>query len=117
MSVEEAKRQQALAEQARRSGIPERQQEMANSVDDALVRDLVSDFRLGPSPPSSMAAKPATSEPKKGTGWQAAAPLEQPPGIDLMDAMMDQQDKIDKAERVRKALELAAISRRAEKMK
>jgi hypothetical protein len=34
-----------------------------------------------------------------------------------MDAMMDQQDKIDKAERIRKAMELAAMSKRSEKMK
>jgi hypothetical protein len=49
MSVEDAKRQQALAEEARRRGIPEWQLEASRAVPDDLVRSIVDDFRRGPS--------------------------------------------------------------------
>ena len=117
-ATEDAKRQAALAEEARRRGIPEWQLEAARAVPDDVVRSLVEDFRRGPAQPSSpLKQSGRTVEVNRGSGWQDAAPLSQPPGIKIMDAMMDQQDKIDKAERIKKALEVAAMSKRSEKMK
>ena len=114
-ATEDAKKQQAVANEARKQGIPEWQREMANSVDDALVRDLVSDFRRGPSLPSSMAAKPATVEEKRPS-FTEPAPLDVP-GIKLVDQIADHFAKLDQAEKVKQALELAAMSKRSEKMK
>ena len=109
MSAENEKRQQAY--------IPEWQRDMANCVGDDLLRDIVADSKRGLQPSSPLKQSGPTVEVKRGSGWQDAAPLQQPPGIKIIDAMMDQQDKLDKAERIRKALELAAISKRSEKMK
>jgi hypothetical protein len=72
--IEEAKRQQALAEAARKRNLPEWQHEMAQAVDDATIKSLVSDFRRGPPGPSSIvktdpkveieARRTSTSEPR-----------------------------------------------------
>jgi hypothetical protein len=99
--VDHAK-QAALAAEAKRRGIPEYQLEMARNVGTDAIRDLVSDFRRGPSQPSSIAApsKPKV-EPEKGTGWSEPLPLSNPPGVDLADRLMDQQDQIDRVRRKR----------------
>jgi len=118
-ATEEARRQAALAEEAKRRGLQEWELEASKAVDDALVRSIVDDFRRGPAQPSSLGTTPDKPkvEPKAGSGWEDAAPLQQPPGIKIIDAMMDQQDKIDRAERIKKALEVAAMSQRSERMK
>ena len=115
MSVEDEKRQQALAEEARRKGIPEWQLEAARAVPDDVVRSLVNDFRSGPSLPSSMAQKSPTPEEKRPS-FTEPAPLDVP-GIRYVDQLCDHFDQLEKAERIKKALELAAISKRAERMK
>jgi hypothetical protein len=66
--------------------------------------------------PSSLGQKPAASQPKAGTGWQNAVPLDVP-GVKYVDQLCDHFAALDKAERVKEALELAAISKRSEKMK
>ena len=115
-ATEDAKRQQALALEARRRGIPEWQLEAAKAVDDALVRSIVDDFRRGPSQPSSMAHKGPAPEPKRGSGWAEPVSVEVP-GVKLVDEICDHFARLDKAEQVKQALELAAISKRADKMK
>jgi hypothetical protein len=99
MSVEDAKRQAALVAEARRRGLQPWELEMSKCVDDKLMRDIVNDFRQGPSKPSSLAGP--GPEPKKGTGWQDEIPLKPPPGIGLVDQLCDAQDRKDKAELVR----------------
>jgi hypothetical protein len=117
MSVEDAKRQQALANEARRKGLQEWEVEMSKAVPDDLVRSLVNDFKHGPSLPSSMAQKPGpTAEVKRGTGWQEDTPLRQPPGVDLIDRMVATQDKINAAQKVQELSSLLALSQRAKKM-
>ena len=48
---------------------------------------------------------------RRGTGWQTAAELAPPPGIGLMDQMMDQQDLRDRAERILDLAKSAAMER------
>jgi hypothetical protein len=47
------------------------------------------------------------------SGWREGTPLRPPEGINYVDALCDAQDAADKAERLRKLAETAAI-RRAE---
>jgi hypothetical protein len=73
---------------------------MVEAMPDRLMRDIVNDQRRGVAAPSSLASKPDAPpvEPRpKGSGWQDAAPLAPPPGIALLDRMMDAQDQRDKA--------------------
>jgi len=112
-------RQAELAKEARERGLPEYVVEASRAVPDSLVRDLVNDFRRGPSLPSSMAQKGPAPEVKRGTGWQADVPLRQPPGVDLIDRMVKGQDQLDQLERIQQlknTLELLALSQRSEKM-
>ena len=115
-ATEEARRQAALAEQARKLGIPEWQLEMSRTVDDALMQDIVADAGRS-NQPSSMIAKGPAPEPVKGTGWQADTPLAQPPGIDLIDRMVKVQDQINAAQKVQELSSLLAVSKRSETMK
>jgi hypothetical protein len=93
-------RQAALAAEARKRGISEATLEAAKAVPDDVVRSLVSDFRRGPSQPSSIAGAP-TVQAKQGSGWSEPLPLSNPPGVDLADKLMDQQDRIDRIRRER----------------
>jgi hypothetical protein len=99
--------------------VPEWQRQMADAVGDDLVRSLVSDFRRGPSQPSSLGTTPdkKPEEPKSGSGW--TAPLDVP-GIKLVDQLCEHQDRLDKlekAQQLKNTLELLAMSRRSDKMK
>jgi hypothetical protein len=116
MSVEDAKRQQAIANEARRRGIPEWQLEMANAVGDDLLRDLVADSKRN-SQPSSIAAKPKVEEPPRGSWGTGSVPLSQPPGVDLIDRMVKVQDALNAAQKVQELSSLLAMSKRSEKMK
>jgi hypothetical protein len=48
-----------------------------------------------------------------GTGWANSPQIKdwRPPGVDICDRLMDQQDAIDKAERIRQLAEAAALQR------
>jgi hypothetical protein len=82
----------SIADDAARLGIEEWRLTMARAVGDDLVRSVVEDNR-GSRAPSSP-AEPV----KRGTGWSDPVPLKPQPGIDIIDAMVDQQDALDKAE-------------------
>jgi hypothetical protein len=99
--LDEAKRQQALAEAARKRNLPEWQHEMAQAVDDATIRSLVNDFRRGVPGPSSLAGGPTIQSRRQGSGWSEPVPLTNPPGVALADKLMDQQDRIDRVKRAR----------------
>lgn len=81
------------------TGLPEWQKEMARVVGDDLVREIVRDHRRGRPEPSSLAgsAKPAHEPVYKG--GPVERPLGPPPGVALCDALMDVQDKLDRAAR------------------
>jgi|SRR6516165_10557582 hypothetical protein len=101
-AIEEERQKAALAERARKRGLQPWQLEMVETVDDATVRSLVSDFRGGPSQPSSIAGAPAVQHKKQGgSGWNDPLPLSNPPGVNLADRLMDQQDQIDRIRRKR----------------
>ena len=101
-AIEEERQKAALAERARKRGLQPWQLEMVETVDDATVRSLVSDFRGGPSQPSSIAGAPAVQHKKQGgSGWNDPLPLSNPPGVNLADRLMDQQDQIDRIRRER----------------
>src|SRR5262249_16906232 len=101
--VEDAKRQAALAAEAKRAGIPEWQAEMARAVPNDLIAGIVNDNRSPPGP-SSIAGKPTTSA-EKGTGWLKGTPIEPPPGVEILDRVMDVQDALDRRERERQLKE------------
>jgi hypothetical protein len=99
------------------------QRAMLEATPDRLMADIVNDQRRGVTPPSSMAAAPnARAEPRKGTGWVDSAPLKPPPGVDILDRMMDAQDAKDRSELVARmqaaqrqaAIDVAWEQRRAE---
>jgi len=94
-------RQEQIAAEAKRRGISEATLEAAKAVPTDLVRDLVSDFRRGVSQPSSIAGAPTIQNKQKGTGWSESRPLSNPPGVNLADRLMDQQDRIDRIRRER----------------
>lgn len=79
--------------------------ELVKTVPDDQVRAIVRDLR-SVAEPSSLAAKPSVPVEltKRTNGWREAAPLDPPPGIDLADRLIDQQDRID---RLNRALALA----------
>ena len=94
-------KQAEVAAEAKRLGISEATLEASRAVPTDLVRDLVSDFRRGVSQPSSIASPPTVQHKKPGTGWSEPLPLSNPPGVDLADRLMDQQDRIDRLRRER----------------
>jgi hypothetical protein len=79
---------------------PTMMREMAKAVGSSLVRDVVRDGArpVGlPPAPSAMPTKSVGS-----AGWSEPRPLEPPPGIKLIDAQVDEQDRRDKVELVKK---------------
>jgi hypothetical protein len=91
-----------LQAEAKRRGLTVTELLMLNATPDAVVRDLVADGRRGISQSQSLVApeRAERSEPvRRGNG--EPRPLQQPPGISLIDAMCEAQDARDKAERGR----------------
>src|SRR5262245_28666531 len=70
--------------------------EMMKAVPDAVMRAISDDARR-PNPVTGGAPQP-TQPVQRGTGWARPIPVEPPPGIKIIDAMMDEQDRIDRAE-------------------
>ena len=97
--ITEALARAALEREAKRLGVEPWQLEMARAVGDADVRGIVNDFRRGPPERSSIAAE-RESKPRPGAVG-VAQPLGPPPGVGLIDKLMDLQDRIDRAERAR----------------
>jgi hypothetical protein len=93
-----------------------------------LVRDIVNDFRsYNPHPAQDPSAKVVPQgagrvvdgdvgpqhRPLDRSGWQEPPKVDawRPPGVEIMDRMMDQQDAIDRAARIRELAEAAALQR------
>jgi hypothetical protein len=79
---------------------------MVAAVPDSLMSDLRADaLKPNPMTLSGGVTKPAATEPPKAIGkkgWIDQRPLEPPPGIAIMDQMMDAQDAQDRTELARK---------------
>jgi hypothetical protein len=74
---------------------------MCEAVDAKTMQAIVAENRgSGVAAPSSLAATPRQQEPKRGTGFSEPAPLRSPPGVALLDRMMDVEDARDRADRV-----------------
>jgi hypothetical protein len=106
MSVEEARRREALEREARRRGLEPWQVEAMQAVDDKLMAEIVSDFRRGPSQPSGLLG-PSKPEPVKRSA-AVERPLESPPGVAILDRLMD---NIDAADRRRKEALAQSVER------
>jgi hypothetical protein len=74
---------------------------MTDVVDDKLAREIVSDLRSGVGEPGGFLGPEKTVAKEKGSGWRNPTPLEPPPGVAICDQLMDTQDAIDRAERMR----------------
>src|SRR5262245_45985613 len=72
-------------------------QAMIDAVPDRLMRDLRADA-LKPNPVTVSRTDPQPQPVKRGTGWINERKLEPPPGIAHCDRMMDEQDRLDRAE-------------------
>ena len=72
--------------------LPEWQQEMVDCVGDDLIQQIVRDNKKSVSLPGAPAESP------KGSGWVEEVPLKPPPGVAVLDQLMDEQDRRDRAE-------------------
>jgi hypothetical protein len=73
----------------------------------------VQDFDVGPKYRPYVPPKEDDNATTERSGWRDQIPLRPPEGVDLCDRLVDAQDAIDRAERLRKLAETAAI-RKAE---
>jgi hypothetical protein len=112
--------------------MPEWQRDLVRNVDTDLVRAIVADHRHPIHPAQDPRAKvsvhgagvvktgdvgpqhrPVDASATNSGGWQEPPKVDawRPPGIEHMDRMMDQQDAIDRAARVRELAGAAAVQR------
>jgi hypothetical protein len=76
---------------------------VVEAVDTKTMQAIVAENRGSGIPaPSSLATSPGAWQPElpRGTGWIDPLPLRSPPGVDILDRMMDVQDARDKLERI-----------------
>jgi hypothetical protein len=76
-------------------------QAMVDAVPDSLVRDLHSDAARGnpvTAPTSQVPQRGGGVEIRRGSGWAEPNPLSPPPGLPIMDEMLDAQDRQDRAD-------------------
>ena len=88
--------------EAKRGRIEPWQLEMAKFVPDKVVREIVSDNRRSSGKPSSLAASNKTEdrEPQeRGTGCPKERPIRPPEGVEWVDRLCEQQDRLDRRER------------------
>jgi hypothetical protein len=86
---------------ARASMDAETKRELAKAIPDDLARDLRADLARGN--PITQSAAQLTPDRgsggvqiQRGSGWAEPNPLSAPPGVPIMDRLMDMQDAIDK---------------------
>jgi hypothetical protein len=86
----------------------ETRRELAKAFPDSLARDLRDDALNRPNPVTGATPAQLTQggnervQIQRGTGWAEPNPLSAPPGVPIMDRLMDMQDKIDKADLARR---------------
>jgi hypothetical protein len=79
----------------------------------AVPSSLMSDLRADALKPNPVTHGRPQSEPsrERGTGWVNPQPIQSPPGVALADRLMDEQDKLDRAERARAFARASALSK------
>lgn len=90
---------------------PSAMKAMIDAVPESVMAELRADARK-PNPVTEASSSivrgtPSAQPQKRGTGWAPERPLESPPGISLMDRMMDVQDAKDREELIERELKLA----------
>jgi len=108
--------------------MPEWMADLVRAVPDQVVKDLVKDFRsYNPHPAQDPSAKVVPQGAGKVVGGDdgvAHRPVDQsgwvdppqisdwtPPGVKHCDALMDQQDALDRAQRVKEVIEANLVQR------
>jgi hypothetical protein len=77
---------------------PEAIREMVKAIPESIMRGIVADafkpnpITGGPNP------QPPPQPVQRGSGWQEPRPVEPVPGIKYVDALVDAQDRVDRAE-------------------
>jgi hypothetical protein len=86
---------------ARATMPPSAMRDMIAAVSDRLMADLRNDA-LKPNPVTQSVAQLSSDHDGRveirGTGWSEPRPLSPPPGVPIMDRLMDMQDAIDRAD-------------------
>jgi hypothetical protein len=105
LTAETAADKSDIEAEARARGIDAYKVRAANAVGDQLVRDIVADAYRGISQSASMI--PPSREPAKpkGTGWQDAAPIATPPGVNHLDAIAESFARAERAAAIRQRIE------------
>jgi hypothetical protein len=99
MSVEKIKELVAKLVEAR---LEEWQRDAIKNVGDDLMRDIVRDNRRSVHERSSVIPETTKTEPVKKLSWVEPAPLGAYSGQRWIDAQIDVQDALDKAERAKR---------------
>jgi hypothetical protein len=77
--------------------------EMARACPDSFIKDIVGDHRA-PQGPSGIVPSSQQLSNVRGTsgrgGWSNPIPLQNPPGTNYVDRLMDHQDTVDRQDRV-----------------
>jgi hypothetical protein len=82
---------------------------MIDAVPSSLMSDLRADARR-PNPVTGGPPQPQVRQ-RATPNWIEERPLESPPGIKIIDAMMNAQDAKDRAELIERELRLAKLSK------
>jgi hypothetical protein len=102
-AVQGVKRDAPVRQQAIRDGMPASfVDDLAGAVPDKLAAELRADA-LKPNPvtqcgSSQLSQDRGGAQVVRGTGYRDAVPLGPPPGVPIMDRLLDMQDRIDKAD-------------------
>jgi hypothetical protein len=75
--------------------------EMMKVTPEGLMKELRADA-LKPNPVTGSAPQPQSQPVRRGSGWAKPIPVEPPPGVAILDKIMDEQDRLDRAELVLK---------------
>ena len=109
MTIQDARNRAKLEADAKRLGLTPTALEMSRAVGTDVLNDIRRDHIGRPSPvqPSGMLPEPRTSmtrPPVGQNGWIDPPSVRdwRPPGLAVMDRMLDQQDALDRAERTRR---------------
>jgi hypothetical protein len=102
-------------------GMPaETVREMARAVPDSMIQDIALRDSRAPTGPSAQGVVPS-SQPLSnvrtggsGTGWAREVPLSNPPGVRILDEIMDAQDAQDRHERMMAEARRQAMQRERE---
>jgi hypothetical protein len=95
--------------------LQEWQRDMARAVPDAVMRDVIRDAFNGISKSASMIPDRVWSEDKPRASGGGSVPLRQPPGVDLIDKMVEAQSRNERLAAIKQRIENAWIEARFDK--